>query len=532
MTIKNKLIFGVLALILMFGALSSYLIYALHQQGLQTVYAFNKPLKAISLSQQTVSGFVETSDYVFSILALEQPTQAQEISQQFSTHRNQFITTIDAAYEAAISEQLKQQSKEIKAQGIRWFSDIEPHISGQGQQLVDLRLLQNHYDAIQSLLEQFADDTLVTSDTLAMEITQQIKTQEITVIVLLVIIVILSLGFTFVLLRSFILPITGLQMAVNALAADEGDLSQRLKIKGKDEIAQLSHGFNQFIEKVHNIVLTIDHSVVDTQKQLKSFDQIAEDTVKQTQRQQQETDNISQAMQNVIHSVDQVNHSTQQAKEQSDHITSDAKQSVVLVDRVNQDIEELAQRITEASDVISQLSQSSQDVGSVLEVIETIAEQTNLLALNAAIEAARAGETGRGFAVVADEVRNLAMKTQESTLDIQRIVTTIQQQATDANTFMASSRTDVDNCVVKNQELAEALRNIQQSIEQINHTHDVVEQQTSHQGQEAQAAGNNLDAILEITAQSTKNSDTLKQRSQSVVQSVTKVEEAVKQFKV
>ncbi|TBR40973.1 methyl-accepting chemotaxis protein [Marinomonas agarivorans] len=532
MTIKHKLIFGVLALILMFGALSLYLIYALNQQGQQTIYAFDKPLKAISLSQQTVAGFVDTSDYVFAILALEQPSQATQITQEFSDRRNQFITTIDAAYNAAISEQLKQQSMAIKEQGIRWFNDIEPHISGQGQQLVDLRLLQNRYDAIQALLTKFAEDTLATSDALAIQIASDIKAQEVTVIILLVIIAVLSLMFTFVLLRSFILPITELQMAVNALAADEGDLSQRLKVKRKDEIAQLSHGFNQFIEKVHNIVLTIDRSVADTQEQLKSFDQIAENTVKQSQRQKQETDNISQAMQSVIDSVAQVNHSTQQAKEQSDHITSDTKQSVVLVDRVNQDIGELARRINEASGVISQLSQSSQDVGSVLEVIENIAEQTNLLALNAAIEAARAGEAGRGFAVVADEVRNLAMKTQESTLDIQKIVTTIQQQATDANTFMESSRTDVDNCVVKNQELAEALRNIEQSIEQINQTHDVVEQQASHQGQEAQAAGNNLSAILDIATQSTENSNALKQRSQSVVESVTKVEGAVKQFKI
>lgn len=516
----------------MFSALSLYLIYALNQQGKQTIYAFDKPLKAINLSQQTVAGFVDTSEYVFAILALEQPTQAGQIKQEFSARRNQFIQTIDAAYEAAISEQLKQQSLAIKEQGINWFNDIEPHISSQGQQLIDLRLLQKRYDNIQVLLENFATDTLSTSDKLAADIAKGIDTQEVSVIILLIIIASLSVVFTFVLLRSFIVPINGLQHAINALSADEGDLSQRLKIKGKDEIAQLSQGFNQFIEKVHNIVVTIDRAVAETQSQLKSFDQIAEDNVKQTQQQKQETDNISQAMQNVNDSMAQVNTSTQQAKEQSDHIASDSRQSVIVIDKVNHDIEELAKRINDASRVISQLSQSSQDVGSVLEVIENIAEQTNLLALNAAIEAARAGEAGRGFAVVADEVRNLAMKTQESTLDIQKIVSTIQQQASDANTFMESSSADVDNCVTKNHELADALRNIQQSIEQINHTHDIVEQQTTNQGQEVHAAGNNINAILDIAVLSTENSNTLKQRSQSIVQSVASVEGAVKQFKI
>jgi methyl-accepting chemotaxis protein len=102
-------------------------------------------------------------------------------------------------------------------------------------------------------------------------------------------------------------------------------------------------------------------------------------------------------------------------------------------------IEQLTAQVGQSSGQIQTLSSRVQHISNVVDVIRAIAEQTNLLALNAAIEAARAGDQGRGFAVVADEVRALAHRTQQSTREIETMITTIQHDATEAVMAMQQS---------------------------------------------------------------------------------------------
>jgi len=74
------------------------------------------------------------------------------------------------------------------------------------------------------------------------------------------------------------------------------------------------------------------------------------------------------------------------------------------------------------NDSMSEIDVSSVGIEKIIGVMNEIAFQTNLLALNASVEADRAGDAGKGFSVVAEEVRNLALKTAESSRDIEQIV--------------------------------------------------------------------------------------------------------------
>ncbi|MFW3896283.1 methyl-accepting chemotaxis protein [Pseudomonas bharatica] len=154
-----------------------------------------------------------------------------------------------------------------------------------------------------------------------------------------------------------------------------------------------------------------------------------------------------------------------------------------LVESQQGSIAGLAREIDQSVAVINQLVSDSQAISRVLEVIKSIAEQTNLLALNAAIEAARAGEQGRGFAVVADEVRTLAKRTQQSTGEIDEMISRLQNGVGAAVRAMDSSHQMASGTVSQSQQVQQALENILGAIgsivDQNQQIAAAVEQQTA-----------------------------------------------------
>ncbi len=125
------------------------------------------------------------------------------------------------------------------------------------------------------------------------------------------------------------------------------------------------------------------------------------------------------------------------AAQQANHA---AKEGQTVINQTIDGIKQLESAVNESAQAISELDDESKQITLIVDSIKAIADQTNLLALNAAIEAARAGDHGRGFSIVADEVRTLAQRTQQSTGEINDMVTKIHHKTSHAVTVLDSSR--------------------------------------------------------------------------------------------
>jgi methyl-accepting chemotaxis protein len=230
-----------------------------------------------------------------------------------------------------------------------------------------------------------------------------------------------------------------LQVSMGCIA-DQSDLCTRVEVDSLDEIGRVSTSFNHMAEKFYTSIQEVHGTTRQLNDSATEIGKVVNKTVSAVQQQQSETDSVATAINQLSATANQVRDSAQKAAKVAISADTQATQGAQINTEVIKGIGQLMEEISAAAIVIEQLANRSNEVGSVLDVIQGIAEQTNLLALNAAIEAARAGEMGRGFAVVADEVRNLANRSHQSTQEIQSIIAQLQQDAGQAVNAMQTAR--------------------------------------------------------------------------------------------
>jgi len=344
--------------------------------------------------------------------------------------------------------------------------------------------------------------------------------------------VIVALGLSLLIVTTVVRRISRTKSMIDDLAAGEGNLTRRLALGGKDELANMADSFNRFVEKVHTLVSEVAGSTAQVAAAAEELAAVTQESNNAVQRQHSETDQVATAMNEMTATVQDVARNALGDADAAQQADREAEGGAQEVSGTMGSIQRLAKEVERAAEAMEAVGKDSEQIGSVLDVIKGIAEQTKLLALNTAIEAARAGEQGCGFAVVADEVRTLASRTQKSTEEIQNMIERLQSGTRKAVEVMREGRGQASESVESAGDAQQALGRITAAVGTIRDMNTQIASAAEQQSAVAEEINKNVINISDIGAQVSSGAEQTRTAGEELARLAGQLQRLVGQFRV
>ncbi|HFQ5336471.1 TPA: methyl-accepting chemotaxis protein [Vibrio vulnificus] len=327
-------------------------------------------------------------------------------------------------------------------------------------------------------------------------------------------------------------PLLKLKKAVLGLSKGSGDLTARLTVEGGDDLAQISEGFNRFVQSLQGMMLQVSEASQNISSNIVQLNQTAVENEKVLITHSAETDQVVTAITEMSESARSVAENVTQSNRITEGASKEAKQSLEIVNNAVSTVSALVNDVEEMSDRIVSMNQDANKISEVLNVIGEISEQTNLLALNAAIEAARAGEQGRGFAVVADEVRALAARTQNSTTEISEMLSKLLDGTSSVVASMERTKQQCQSTASKTSEVSNSLNLMSGSVRDIDDVSTQIAAATEEQSTVAAELSRNMLAIRDIVTNLVASGRQTVSATESLADSNLELDKLVSNFKL
>ncbi|WP_299976464.1 methyl-accepting chemotaxis protein [uncultured Pseudoteredinibacter sp.] len=349
------------------------------------------------------------------------------------------------------------------------------------------------------------------------------------VTIMLLSITVVAIGAFWLSRQTISKPISNLADRLTVVA-EELNLRERLVVGGSEEISRASSSVNNLLNSVKAAltdVQKVSHGVASASEDMQGH---SGDTDKQVVQLNGEIEQLNLRMKDLRSSVEEGLQRSEESYKSAQKGAEVVEGGATQVRATAGSVVELAQNIEASSQQLGELRKTGDQVSSVVGTIAEIAEQTNLLALNAAIEAARAGESGRGFAVVADEVRTLANRTQQSTEEINSMLTSLVNAITTVVASMESNSDQAEQSAQMAQATVATLNQIQETILDLSQSSRTVAELNSGASNNARCIQSQVEEFSVLGAAVQHGSTEAKKTAGDLSQSVSRLNELVGRF--